>query len=94
MKYEEIALNEALELSDTELETIAGGKRHGWSEGEGGYDNGRRRRCHHRWNEDQGYGDFGYSGLGYGDFGYSGSGYGDHDYDRDDWQRRCHRREE
>ncbi|HEY5003890.1 MAG TPA: hypothetical protein VII61_12100 [Ktedonobacteraceae bacterium] len=100
MKYEEIALNEALELSDTELETIAGGQHHGWSEGQG-CNNDDRHHCHHRRNRGQGYSGISYngqdcSGQGYSGIGYigqdcSGQGYSGQGYDGDDCQHRCRR---
>ena len=101
MKYEEIALNGALELSDTELETIVGGQRHG-QEGH----NDDWRRCHHRRNGGQGYNNIGYCGILYSGQGYdgqdcsgqgysgqdcSGQGYNGQGYDGDDCQRRCRR---
>ena len=68
MKYEEIALQEALELSDTELETIVGaGQHYGWSEGDNDHDGGWGRRCR---NGGQGFGDQDYGSQYFGGQGF------------------------
>ena len=96
MKYEEMALNELLELSDTELETIVGGGQHGgWSDADDN-DGDWWRRCRRR-NGGQGFGGQYFEEQGYGSQYFGGQGYGsqyfgDQGYDGDDRQRRCRRR--
>lgn len=91
MKYEEIALNEVLELSDTELETVAGAGRHqGWSEGNDDNDGSWWRRCRHR-NGGHHFGsqDFGNQGYVYGSQDFGGQDFGGQSSEGDDWQHRC-----
>jgi hypothetical protein len=95
MKYEEIALNDTLELSDTELETIVGGGQHrGWSDNDDN-DGGWWRHCHRR-NGGQDYGNQPFGDQSFGDQGYGsqyfgGQRFANQSYDRDDRQRRCRR---
>ena len=96
MKYEEMALNEALELSDTELETIVGGGQHsGWSDADDN-DGDWWRRCRRR-NGGQGFGgqyfgEQGYGGQYFEEQGYGSQHFEEQGYDGDDRQRRCRRR--